>query len=169
MYDPAIKDFKYRIPLTGKTHEIAERMGKCNSVGIHIRRGDYVGGSMDLLTREYYLNVMRYMTERVDDPVFFFFSDDPDHVRNEYGNIPCRFEIIDGNKGKDSYFDMQLMSECRHNIICNSSFSLWGAVLNRHKDKIVIRPCVLSDALIPRQEGWYTADLKGQDVKRFEI
>ncbi len=169
IYDPAIEDFRYRIPLTGKNLEIAEMMGGCDSVGIHIRRGDYVGGSMDLLTKDYYLNVMKYVSERVGDPVFFFFSDDPDYVRREYGSIPYRFEIIDGNKGEDSHFDMQLMSECRHNIICNSSFSLWGAILNRHEDKMVIRPCVLSDALIPRQEGWYTANLKGQDVKRLEI
>lgn len=47
---------------------------------------------------------------------------------------------MDWNKGKDSFRDMQLMSLCNHNVVANSSFSWWGAWLNRHEDKIVIAP-----------------------------
>lgn len=165
IYDPAIADFKYVLPLTGANLETAEKMKAHDSVSVHIRRGDYVGEGLDKLKKNYYLNVMEYLSGRLKDPYFFFFSDEPDYVRREYADIPYKHDVIDQNSGNDSHFDMQLMSECKNNILCNSSFSLWGAVLNKHEDKIVIRPDVLSAALIPHERGWYRADINGQNIE----
>lgn len=48
--------------------------------------------------------------------------------------------VVDWNTGRESLQDMALMSRCRHNICANSTFSIWGARLNRQPDKIMIRP-----------------------------
>lgn len=48
--------------------------------------------------------------------------------------------FVDWNKGEESFRDMQLMAECKHNIFTQSSFGFWGAYLNTNPDKITCAP-----------------------------
>lgn len=114
-----------------------------NAVSIHVRRGDY----LDAKTWEncgcicqlpYYQKAIARMQQLVENPHFYVFSDDMAWVKE---NLPLpNATYIDWNHGKDSWQDMMLMSHCRHNIICNSTFSWWGAWLNPNQQKIVLMP-----------------------------
>ena len=117
----------------------SEEMKSTNSVSIHIRRGDYLNYSLhNFLTDVYYNNAISHIKQHVKDPVFFIFSDDIEFCKKCFKGDD--FYFIDHNKGDKAFRDMQLMSLCKHNIICNSTFSWWGAWLNQNPDKIVISP-----------------------------
>ena len=114
-----------------------------NAVSLHIRRGDYLQpkhwattGSVCQLP--YYQNAIAEMSRRVASPSYYIFSDDIAWVKE---NLPLQNAVyIDWNTDEDSWQDMMLMSHCKHHIICNSTFSWWGAWLNPNMDKTVIVP-----------------------------
>ena len=43
-------------------------------------------------------------------------------------------------EGDADYENLYLMSMCNHNIIANSSFSWWGAWMNKNENKKIISP-----------------------------
>ena len=138
------KEFILKNKADVANQKMIRQIKNCDSVSIHIRRGDYVfdektnkyHGFCDL---DYYLKAVVLIAKKVKNPQFFVFSDDPIWVKQ---NLHLKFPYlyVDHNTGKKDYEDMRLMSECKHNIIANSSFSWWGAWLNKNKDKIVIAP-----------------------------
>ncbi|MFD2598098.1 alpha-1,2-fucosyltransferase [Sphingobacterium corticis] len=128
-------------PLKGKRNKILyQTIKNSNSVGVHVRRGDYLkdpllGNVCDL---DYFTRGVNYLRSQIANPVFFFFSDDSEWCKNHFDGLNVHF--IDWNLGGNSYIDMQLMSNCQHQVISNSSFSWWAAWLNSNEEKIVIAP-----------------------------
>lgn len=138
-----INNFSLKIPIDEKNQFMSDKIRETNSVSIHIRRGDYV--SLDsankihgLCPMEYYKKAIENIARNVNDPHFFLFSDDIDWVIENL-KIEYPFTIVDFNPGQ-GWFDMNLMKQCKHNIIANSSFSWWAAWLNENPEKIVIAP-----------------------------
>lgn len=140
--DTLRKEFTFKIPPSRENGQLLEEMETRTGVSLHIRRGDYVSdprvkrhhGLCDL---DYYSRAIQEITNRVPDPHFYIFSDDPAWVKD---NLKTNGTYISHNQGLKSYEDLRLMSHCRHHILANSSFSWWGAYLNPRADKIVIAP-----------------------------
>lgn len=141
-----------QIPYEEKINKIADDMNKNQSVSIHIRRGDYldsVNAKMfgGICTDKYYDAAVAYVIKRYSTPKFYIFSDDREFAERfnrdlakKYDNITS--DIIDINSGEYSYLDIYLMSQCVCNITANSTFSFWGARLNKHVDKLLLRPTI---------------------------
>lgn len=167
---------KIHFPKSGnpKNTDVCEEMKQINAVSIHIRRGDYLdpenaGMFGGICTDAYYSFAEQYIRERVKDARFYLFSDDTEYLKERYkGN---EYTIVDWNKGSDSFYDMELMSHCRHNICANSTFSFWGARLNQSQKKIMIRPAKHKNSQEIRPEemhelwnGWVLVDSEGKVV-----
>lgn len=134
-------DFRFdETQLPPSNLEILSKIRNTNSISLHIRRGDYLGNPIyaNITTPDYYNNAIDYIKKNVKDPFYFIFTNDPEWCKVNM-MLPNSL-IVDINSGVDSYWDMFLMSQCKHNIIANSSFSWWGAWLNEHENKIVIAP-----------------------------
>lgn len=137
-------DFAFRLPINPKNSELATEISQVNAVSLHVRRGDYVNNPKTTATHglcslDYYQKAIEYIAERMQQPHFYIFSDDIAWVKNNL-NIGFPHKYVDCNHFSESYNDMRLMSLCKHNIIANSSFSWWGAWLNKNPNKIVIAP-----------------------------
>lgn len=132
------KEFESELFLKEKNN-----INKEKSISVHIRRGDYAedektknhhGGC----SSEYYKQAMDLVSSRVASPVFYFFSDDIQWVKKEFGERE-NFVFVSDERLED-YEELMLMSYCAHHIIANSSFSWWGAWLNPNPHKIVVAP-----------------------------
>lgn len=116
------------------------------TVSVHVRRGDYlkINNAQGICTIDYYQKAITKIKKSVNPDIFLIFSDDIDWCQQNLGDLfnPTETIYVDWNKGENSYRDMQIMSLCKHNVIANSSFSWWGAWLNRNPSKIVVSPSV---------------------------
>lgn len=118
---------------------MAERLREPGSVGVHVRRTDYVGNpNLDLCDTGYYRTAMNRLRESLPRPRFFIFSDDPAWCA---GNLAASdVEVVPLSPGHSPLADMHLMSLANHHIIPNSSFSWWAAWLGKKAGQRVILP-----------------------------
>lgn len=124
--------------------KVYDDVSSCNSIAVHIRRGDYCAhnnsfSNLYMLEKEYYDQTMSEATNQLRKPEFYFFSNDIEWVKVNFGERD-NYHYISGAYDLTALDEMLLMSKCKHQIIANSTFSWWAAWLNTNKDKIVWVP-----------------------------
>jgi hypothetical protein len=116
---------------------------KCNSISVHIRRGDYYTKSHRVgykVRDDYYNEAFEYINKRIASPTFYIFSDDIEWIKSQdfIKQYDCRFVE---NKGPNAAIeDMICMSKCKHGIMSSSTFSWWGNWIRDDLSTIVIAP-----------------------------
>ena len=136
--------FTLKNPLHEITKKYELKINNSDSVSLHVRRGDYVTDSKTnsvhgTCNLTFYKDSILKMKSLINDPKFFIFSDDLSWVKENFEFLAEK-ELVEFPKEIPDHEEMYLMSQCKHNIIANSSFSWWGAWLNQNPNKIVIAP-----------------------------
>jgi len=128
------------INLFKPTNEIKESIikdipGIQNYISIHVRRGDFLN-----YPNHHPQQSLEYYKKAIDnfgvDRTYIIFSDDLEGVKDMFNFLPNKIFYT----SSQDWLDLYIMSLCEHNIICNSTFSWWGAYLNENPNKVVIAP-----------------------------
>lgn len=143
---------------------LSNEMQSRNSVCVHIRRGDFVDVGGIVCTKNYYVNAVKYLAEKLVDADFYIFSNDIDWVKK---NILFPVEVNFINEANPSYIELALMASCNNFIISNSTFSWWAQFLSKNEEKIVIAPdrwFVDGQREDIYQNGWIIMNERGEIV-----
>ena len=137
-------DLTFRSAPDSLNDEIGKFIGSCEAVSLHVRRGDYVENKATerhhgICSLDYYAAAIAKVTAQVHNPHFFVFSDDPDWAKGNL-DIAGPATYLEHNTPEKGCEDLRLISLCKHHIIANSSFSWWGAWLNKNRDGLVCAP-----------------------------
>jgi len=137
-------DFALRAQLPPSCDALREAIAACDSICVHVRRGDYLSNPVAARTHgtcaeDYYRAGVHELALELERPHCFVFSDDPAWVRHSLA-LDCDMTVVDLNGPDDAHLDLTLMAACRHFLIANSSLSWWGAWLGQHPGKRVVAP-----------------------------
>lgn len=126
------------------TRAIANKMAQGSSVSLHVRRGDYVTSEHTnsvhgICSQEYYQSCIDQLQGSTESMHVFVFSDDPRWCQQNLV-LGCPVTYVTHNGAQRAHEDIWLMTQCRHHVVANSSFSWWGAWLRTDDTGMVFAP-----------------------------
>jgi hypothetical protein len=137
------KDLTIIPPTDNANEQASKRIAQAaNAVALHVRWfADSDADAIHNLSEQYYLRAVSLMNSKLNNPHYFLFSDNPKTALEKLSFLSDQVTCVSHNQKNDqAYADMWLMSQCKHFITANSTFSWWGAWLSNYSDKIVFTP-----------------------------
>lgn len=138
-------EFKTKAPTPNHYQAYLQQIRSSESVMLHIRRGDYVNSPSaakfhGVLPLSYYQQAIEVLLLQKPDSHFFIFSDDLPWAKEALPkNLKITF-VENALQADAAAQELQLMTECKHHIIANSSLSWWGAWLKQDCNSLVFTP-----------------------------
>lgn len=144
---PVVELLKRELTINIKNDEkynlLLQNIKRQNSVFLGCRRGDYINKKSlqhhYVADYEYYKKAIEFCDNIFSNPIFYVFTNDTQWVKE---NIHTENEliIVDRTFGFSDIEENMLMRSTKGAIIPCSTFHWWGAMLNEHKDAVIIRP-----------------------------
>ena len=125
----------FRPTLDAASAVVADEISKGPSCAVHVRRGDLSVASVAYgvpCSPSYFSKTIRMVRALEPKVKFYFFSDEPDYVRNEL--LPAlptdpTYRIVDCNGNDKGYQDLALIAKCGYVIASIGSLGVYGAFL----------------------------------------
>jgi glycosyl transferase family 11 len=135
------RDFTFKDPINDLAKPILEKINCTESVCVHVRRGDFLTNPLNgLYGKDYYVAASEIVSSGKPDKAYFVFSDDVEWCKENL-QFDGETTFVDNDFGPRKFRDdLWLMSECKHFIIANSSFSWWAVWLNTNPRRTVVAP-----------------------------
>lgn len=155
-YEDLKKEFTRKEAVSRQAQKYQKQMEQGTSVAMHIRRTDYVRQEGNVtIPFDFYEEALRGMEEKLGEFRLFIFTDDKQFVK-EYFKVR-EFVLVEGLCDLDEF---ELMRQCNHHIVANSTFSWWAAYLGENKGGIVYAPCtgIWSEEFYPKE--WNLVETK---------
>ena len=140
------KEFVPKPDILKDVVEYNSDIDRVRGVSVHIRRGDYTKkinmpkGYNEELLKNYYFRALRYMKAKLENPIFYFFSDDIEWCKRTFG-LKNQYIFLSRNTPNGAIVDLFGISFCKNGIMSPSTFSWWGNWLREPTDDgIVILP-----------------------------
>ncbi len=136
------KEFEPKQPRLKKNLKLYSVIDHSNSVCISVRRGDFESNKSyaslhSLCHEQYFLAAIDRIKTKIFNPVFVFFSDDIEWVKNNIKTDTISYY----EDGDDPIWEkLRLMSSCKNFILSNSTFSWWAQYLCTYDNKVVVAP-----------------------------
>lgn len=143
-----MQELKVQFPVAERNQELLKNIQTTNSVCVHIRRGDYLlpKNHLYVCDEKYYYTAMEQITKKIDNAIFYIFSDDINSVLESFDFSKFR-DVVPVYQRNMDYEELELMYSCKHFIISNSSFSWWAQYLCENPEKKVLAPDIWYDDL----------------------
>ena len=114
-------------------------------IGLHVRRGDYAGATVDVCNKNYFKKaiVEIYKQTRLNpsDVQFLIFCQEEEWPKKNIFFEDTEVKYVIGDHAS-SVGDFKEMCNCDHLIISNSSYSWWAAqkIMSKKKDSVIVCP-----------------------------
>lgn len=157
-----VEEFTVKTPPSPENEKMLEQISQSNAVCVHMRRGDYISDpqwkeELAICTEEYYKKAMDLVASKVENPIFYIFSNSHNDIEWIKENYKFDYNLKYVDLDNPDYEELRLMYSCKHFIISNSTFSWWAQYLSKNEDKIVVAPSVWNrkiEASNIYMDGW---------------
>lgn len=135
------QEFTPKYPPLESNKELYNIIKQNNTVCVHVRRGDFLSDEFRkdfyVCDEHYYHKAIELIKQKVENPIFFFCSNDINWVRDTLKiDSPCYYEP----EGNPLWETFRMMYTCKHFVISNSTLSWWAQYVCKNESKIVVSP-----------------------------